>query len=110
MPWAVAHQAPLSMGFPRQESVVGCHYLLQEIFLTQGSKPGLLHCKRSLAWQADSSPTPQWLPVFFASQVNPIHLCLSSQVNSLSVSSQGRLLLQFVTVSVFPASSKDTSY
>ena len=31
------------MGFPRQEYWVGCHFLLQGIFLTQGSKPHLLH-------------------------------------------------------------------
>ena len=30
-------QAPLSMGFPRQEYGVGCRFLLQEIFPTQGS-------------------------------------------------------------------------
>ena len=27
---------------------VGCHFLLQGIFLTQGSNPGLLHCRRIL--------------------------------------------------------------
>ena len=32
-PWIVAHQAPLSMGFSRQEYRVGCHFLLQRIFL-----------------------------------------------------------------------------
>ena len=42
-PWTVALQAPLSMGFSRQEYGVGCHALLQGIFLTQGSNPGLLH-------------------------------------------------------------------
>ena len=25
-----------------------CHFLLQEIFLTQGSNPGLLHCRQTL--------------------------------------------------------------
>ena len=40
--WTVAHQAPLSMGFSRQETGVGCLFLLQRIFLTQGSNPGLL--------------------------------------------------------------------
>ena len=29
-------------------SGVGCHFLLQGIFLTQGSNPGLLHCRQSL--------------------------------------------------------------
>ena len=33
--WTVAHQAPLSMGFSRQESWSGLHALLQGIFLTQ---------------------------------------------------------------------------
>ena len=28
-PWTVAHQDPLSMGFPRHTGV-GCHFLLQE--------------------------------------------------------------------------------
>ena len=32
---------------------VGCHFLLQRIFLTQGSNPRLLH---HLHWQADSLP------------------------------------------------------
>ena len=27
-PWTVACQAPLSMGFSRQETGVGCHFLL----------------------------------------------------------------------------------
>ena len=28
-PWTVAHQAPLFMGFSRQEYWSGCHFLLQ---------------------------------------------------------------------------------
>ena len=36
-PWTIAHQAPLFMGFPRQE------FLLQGIFSTQGSNPHLLY-------------------------------------------------------------------
>ena len=42
-PWTVAHQALPSMGFSRQATGVGCHFLLQRIFLTQGSNPSLLH-------------------------------------------------------------------
>ena len=41
----VACQAPLSMELPRQEYWSGCHFLLQGIFLTQGSNPHLLHRK-----------------------------------------------------------------
>ena len=36
-PWTVTHKAPLSTGSPRQAYGVGCHFLLQGIFLTQGS-------------------------------------------------------------------------
>ena len=36
---------------------VGSLSLFQQIFLTQGSKPGLLHCRRSPALQGDSLPT-----------------------------------------------------
>ena len=50
-PWTVAHQAPLSMGFPSKNTGVGCHFLLQEIFPIQGSNQHLL-CL--LHWQADS--------------------------------------------------------
>ena len=50
----VACQAPLSVGFFRGKNTgAGCHFLLQGIFLTQGSNPhllGLLH------WQVDSLP------------------------------------------------------
>ena len=41
-PWTVARQAPLSMGFPSKNTEVDCHFLLQGIFPTQGSKPCLL--------------------------------------------------------------------
>ena len=47
-------QIPQSMGFPRQEYLNGCHFLLQGIFPTQGSNPCLLHL---LHWQEDSLPT-----------------------------------------------------
>ena len=47
--------------FPGKNTRVGCHFLLQRIFLTQESNPRLLH------WQAESlpivspgKPRPQW--------------------------------------------------
>ena len=65
--WTVAWQAPLSMGFSRQEYWSGGHALLPGIFLTQGSNPCplcLLH------WQAGSlplappgKPSDRWLLV-----------------------------------------------
>ena len=34
--------------FPSKSTGVGCHFLLQGIFLTQGSNLGLLHCRQML--------------------------------------------------------------
>ena len=51
--WPVARQAPLSMGFPRQECWCGLPFPSPRIFLTQRWNwhlPSLLH------WQADSLP------------------------------------------------------
>ena len=45
-PWTVARQAPLSMGFSRQQHWSDCLSLLQGIFPTQGWNWGLLHCRR----------------------------------------------------------------
>ena len=48
-PLTVASQAPLSMGFPRQEYWVHCHFLLQGSFSTQGLNPCLLNWEDSLS-------------------------------------------------------------
>ena len=47
-PWPVARQAPLSMGFSRQEYWSGLPCPPPGIFPTQGSKPGVPHCRRIL--------------------------------------------------------------
>ena len=44
----VAYEALLPMGFSRQEYWMGCHFLLQGIFATQGLNPGLPHCRQTL--------------------------------------------------------------
>ena len=61
-PWTVVPQPPLSMEFPRKNTGVGCHFLLQVIFLTQGlnvhlcvsciSRQILYHCA---TWEAPHS-------------------------------------------------------
>ena len=58
-PWTTACQAPLSMGFSREEYWSGCHFLLQGIFPAQESNLRLLcllHWRRSLyccaTWEA----------------------------------------------------------
>ena len=68
-PWTVACQAPLSMGFSRQAYWSGCHFLLQRIFPTQGSNPGLLHCRQSL-YQLRYKGSPLLILVSFSSPFN----------------------------------------
>ena len=53
--WTVDHQS-LSMEFSRREHRCGLPFLLQGIFLTQGSDPCLLHLLQLLHWQTDSLP------------------------------------------------------
>ena len=56
-PRTVACQAPLSWDFPGKNTGVGCHFLLQGIFLTQGSNSSLLSF---LQWQAGSLTGANW--------------------------------------------------
>ena len=45
--------------FPGKNTGVGCHALLQGIFPTQGSNPGLLHCRRIL-YHLSHQGSPWW--------------------------------------------------
>ena len=47
-PMNCSHQAPLSLGFPGKNTAVGCHFLPQGIFPTQGLNPCLLLCRQIL--------------------------------------------------------------
>ena len=76
-PWAVAHQAPLFMGFSRQEYSNECRFLLQGIFPTQGSNLCLLHL---LHWQVGS----------LALAPPEIHLSLSHSQTPGSLSRHGK--------------------
>ena len=46
--WPHEHQAPPSMGFSRQEYWSGLPFPYLGNFSTQGSNPGLLHCRQTL--------------------------------------------------------------
>ena len=58
-PSTVAYQVPLSMDSPGKNTEVGCHCLLQQIFLTQGLNLdlGLLHCRQMAV---PSEPPGKW--------------------------------------------------
>ena len=84
-PWTVAHQAPLFVGFSRQEYWSGLPCLLQGIFLTQGLNLHLMRCRQILYhWAAREALTPvQWcLPVvlicipLLSNGVDHLFMCL----------------------------------
>ena len=76
-PGTVACQAALSWDFPGKNPGMGCHFLLQGIFLTQGLNPHLLHYKwilyywatREAKWleQIKSNPPFVWETMNFLS-------------------------------------------
>ena len=68
-PWTVAHQSPL-WNPPGKKTGVGSHCLLQGIFWTQGSNPGLPHCRwilYKLSHQG-SSRILEWVAYPFSSR------------------------------------------
>ena len=71
-PWTVAHQAPLSMEFPRQKYWIMLPFptpVAISYFLAQGSKPRLL-CL--LHWQADSLPFLLFSPWSYPTLCEPM--------------------------------------
>ena len=93
--WTVDCQGPLSMDSPGKNTGVGCHTLLQEIFLTQGSK---LHFLLLLHWQADSLPlVPPRKPILYR-VVGMNHILLIISLNPcllLSIALVGFTFISF---------------
>ena len=50
--------------FPGNSTGLGCYFLLQGIFLTQGSNPGLLHCRQMLYPLSHQVQTLKFLLMF----------------------------------------------
>ena len=55
-PWTAAHRLLCPWDFPGKDTGVGCHFLLQGIFPTQGSNSGLPHCRQAQADALTSAP------------------------------------------------------
>ena len=56
--------------FPLKNTGVGCHFLLQGLFPTQGSNPGLPHC-RQILYQLSHNRSPrilEWVAYPFSSR------------------------------------------
>ena len=104
-PRTVAHEAPLSMGFSRQEYWSGCHFLLQGIFLTQESK---LHFLYLLNWQADSLLLShlgipiQIKPIIYLDISQPLYVFITFETThneTLSNTAQTKIKLKFSNIS-----------
>ena len=57
----MAHQALCPWAFLGKNTRMVCHFLLQEIFLTQGSNPGLLHYTSKTAGSLSSQLTKAYV-------------------------------------------------
>ena len=101
-PWTVARQAPLSMDSPGRNTGVGCHFLLQGIFPTQGSNLCLL-CL--LHWQADSLPlAPPGKPNIVGQLVNLVTQSCPTLCNPMDYTVHGILQARILEWVVFPFS------
>ena len=69
--------------FPGKDTGVGCHFLLQGIFLTQGSKPGLLNCRQILYRMSYKGSPNLLLAMLGFPQVPSCPVCFSSLSSSL---------------------------
>ena len=71
-PWTAARQAPPSMEFSRQDTGVGCHFLLQGIIPNQGLNLGvlcLLYCRWILYPLSHRGRSPHPAPLQIAYEV-----------------------------------------
>ena len=76
-PWTVAYQAPLyPWDFPRKSTRVGCRFLLQGFFPTQGSNLGFLNCCQTLYRLGDSYQRQPLFQVLFCFPPRIELLCL----------------------------------
>ena len=59
-PWTLATRLLCLWNSPGKNPGVACHFLLQEIFLTQGLNPGILHCRQILYHLSHQGSPYEW--------------------------------------------------
>ena len=73
-PWTVAYQGFSVHGiFQARVLEWGCHFLLQGIFLTQGSNPGLPHCRQMLLPSEPGKSEERQIPKQIHSFINIVY-------------------------------------
>ena len=118
--------------FPGKNTGVGCHFLLQGIYLTQGSNLGLLHCRQTLyhlSHQGSPTYTGEGLCILLTivspqprrvnyigtqsifSECNIHCTCTSTSISTMLILTYTILILILVLVHalvlVFPVSTKE---
>ena len=79
---------------PGKNTGVDCHSLLQGIFLTQGSNPGLPHCRQILYHQPPGKPKVTQFCIYTHSFKNILfHLGLSQEIGHSSLCIQYHLVV-----------------
>ena len=90
-PWTVAYGLLHPWDFPGKSTGVGCHCLLQGIFLTQGSNSGLPHCRQTLYRLSHQGPIKRvsksclCFLVFHSCLWTFCHICFSSNLPNLAM-------------------------
>ena len=71
--------------FPGNNNGLGCHFLLQGIFPTQGSNPGLLHCRQTLYRLSHQGSQRKYLFLCqrkrWYSKKDPVQLKINKKIN-----------------------------
>ena len=78
-PWTAAHDSSVHGDSPDKITGVGCHAFLQGTFPTQGSNPGLPHCRQilyQLSYQG--IPMSAFIQPLFIPSIQPTDLCFPS--------------------------------
>ena len=88
-PWTKPSRLPCPWNSPGKNIEVGSHSLLQEIFLTQGLNPSLLHCRPTLyCLSYQVSPEKRQSPTYF---MNGGYVSLNMPPFKLKISHSTRL-------------------
>ena len=91
---------------PGKSTGVGCHFLLQGIFPTQGENPGLPHCRQTLYYLSHKGELLWWIQ--FSSVAQSIWLFvtpwIAARQASLSITNSRSLLKLMSIESVIPSS------
>ena len=74
IPWTVAYQASLSIGFPLKNTGAGCLFFLQGTSLTQELNQHLLHCRQILyPWDTREVPKYRYACITYICMY--VHVC-----------------------------------